>query len=105
MKTLQEVEKLRREIDQCDEQLRDVVRMRVALVRRIVAHKLTSGVGMHDEEREAWIVARFKDIECPVERQLMTSLYSQIFQSGKKLWQNALEGTSNSYEVVGDLTD
>ena len=44
MKARHEIQELRREIDQCDGQLRDVVRMRCQLVRQIVSQKIASGM-------------------------------------------------------------
>ena len=99
MKMRYEVERLRREIDQCDAQLQDIVRARVELVRRIAAYKIASGVEMHDEERESSILVRFNGIDCPVERQLMNAVYAQLFKSGKALWQQAVERRANALDT------
>ncbi len=86
MRMAPELSTLRADIDDCDAQIRQLIRRRVTLVRKIVAVKVESGTTMHDPDRDAVILAHTRTIECEIEKNLLRDVYSLIFQSGKRLW-------------------
>ena len=89
MKRVAELDKLRAGIDDCDEQIRTLIRRRVSLVRRIASAKVAAGLPMHDAQREAVILADTQNGACEVESTLLRDVYGIIFQSGQKLWRQA----------------
>jgi chorismate mutase len=84
-----ELAALRSEIDRCDDQISDLIDLRVGLVRTIAALKVSAGSSMHDSDREARILKRADGVECEIERRLFYDVYAAIFESGKRLWEAA----------------
>jgi len=90
-----ELDALRSKIDDCDDQICGLIDQRVGLVRTIAALKVSAGSTMHDSEREAQILKRSDGVACEIERRLIHTVYTAIFQSSKRLWDAAVRSTPN----------
>ena len=91
MKRVAELEKLRSEIDDCDTQIRALIRRRVSIVRKIASAKVAAGIHMHDARRETDILEQPIDETCEIEATLIRDIYGIIFQSGRQIWRQFKE--------------
>jgi chorismate mutase/prephenate dehydratase len=88
---MQEIEKLRSEIDQIQSEMASLFRRRLQVTRKIWEIKISQGLPFFDAEREKGIIHRFDaQISDPDEQLALQNLMKSILSENKKYLETQL---------------
>jgi chorismate mutase len=83
-----ELEALRRQIDQVDTQLLDLIHERIRLVLEVGAHKARRGLSVYDPERERRMLERLTALaRPPLEPDTIRRIYERLIDESRTLEQ------------------
>lgn len=82
---MNELKKLREQIDAVDEQLKELILKRFQIVKEIGAFKAEQGIPLCDLAREEVVIQTVLGGLCGDERDALERVYREIISNGKKL--------------------
>ena len=95
-----ELNEIRKEIDETDRQLTDLLCHRMELVSLVAAYKEKHNLPVLDEKREAALLSRIADLAGTEYREYMQEIFREIMKQSRS-YQTGLSGSA-SYGLLGE---